>query len=121
MLGRTLTGPEVNIWVAANPYADPPDSQSPLEHRRSQRNPPSPGPLGEEKPEREVKTDMASGNWTVYVPDSRNAITLPASLTTEEVRQTLVGTGYTSVETAEMTISGNTITFRRPQGGTKGA
>jgi ethanolamine utilization protein EutA (predicted chaperonin) len=63
---------------------------------------------------------MATGNWTVYVPDRTAPVSLPSSLTTEEVRATLVGTGYTSVESAEMTISGSTITFRRPQGGTKG-
>ena len=64
---------------------------------------------------------MANGNFTVYVPDRSTPITLPGTLTHEEVRQTLVGTGYPSVENAEMVVAGQTITFRRPTGGTKGA
>lgn len=63
---------------------------------------------------------MASSNWTVYVPDRSAPLTLPSSLTTEEVRSSLVGTGYTSVENAEMVVQGDRITFRRPQGGSKG-
>ena len=63
---------------------------------------------------------MANGNYTVYVPDRTSPFTLPGTLTHEEVRQTVAGMGYPSVENAELTISGNTITFRRPTGGTKG-
>lgn len=63
---------------------------------------------------------MANGNYTVYVPDRTQAFTYPGTLTHEEVRQALVLNGYPSVENAEMVVSGQTITFRRPTGGTKG-
>lgn len=61
------------------------------------------------------------GNYTIYVPDRTDPVRLPVSLTIDEVRQSLVGMGYTSVETAELLIeSGNVLRFRRPVGGTKG-
>lgn len=65
---------------------------------------------------------MATGQFTVYVPDRSSPFYLPGTLTHEEVRQTLSGMGYASVENAELVVSagGSTITFRRPTGGTKG-
>src|SRR3990167_418496 len=69
---------------------------------------------------RKEKQNIASSNFTVYVPDRSAPFTLPGTLTNEEVRQTIAGMGYSSVENAEMVVSGSTITFRRPTGGTKG-
>lgn len=63
---------------------------------------------------------MAASQFTVYVPDRTQPFYFDAGLTPEEVRSALVSTGHSSVQTAEMVISGSTITFRRPQGGTKG-
>lgn len=63
---------------------------------------------------------MSVGNWTVYVPDRSTPYTFPQTLTQEEVRTALVSTGHASVGTSEMVVNGSTITFRRPQGGTKG-
>ena len=63
---------------------------------------------------------MASSNFTVYVPDRSAPYTYPGSLTHEEVRQAVVLNGHPNVETAEMVVNGQTITFRRPTGGTKG-
>lgn len=63
---------------------------------------------------------MANGQFTVYVPDRSAPFSLPDSLTHEEVRRTLSGMGYPSVENAELVVAGSTITFRRPTGGTKG-
>lgn len=64
----------------------------------------------------------ANDNYLVYVPDRTSPFTFPKSMTAEEVRQSLVATGYTQVENADLTLEngGNTIRFRRPQGGTKG-
>ena len=62
-----------------------------------------------------------SSTWTVYVPDRSEPIrNVPRSLTIDEVRQTLTASGFTSVQTAEVSTSGDTITFRRPSGGSKG-
>lgn len=64
---------------------------------------------------------MANGQqWTVTVPDRRDSLSFNSSFTPEEVRAALVSTGYTSVENADLVVSGNSITFRRPTGGTKG-
>lgn len=65
---------------------------------------------------------MAVDNYTVYIPDRVAPIYLPASLTQEEVRSSLVGTGHTAVETAELVVEngGRTLRFRRVAGGTKG-
>ena len=65
--------------------------------------------------------NMADANqYTVYVPDQREALYFPTSFSPEEVRQALVSGGRSSVGTAELVVSGNTLTFRRPAGGTKG-
>lgn len=63
---------------------------------------------------------MATSNFTVYVPDRSTPLTYPGTMTHEEIRQALVLNGYPSVENAEMVVNGQTITFRRPTGGTKG-
>lgn len=62
---------------------------------------------------------MAS-NWTVYLPDRREPVYYPSSLTTDEVRQVAIGSGHTSVDGASMEVNGAVITFRRPTGGNKG-
>lgn len=63
---------------------------------------------------------MAAEQYTVYVPDRSEPFRLPATLTHEEVRQTIAGMGYTAVETAELVVRGNELRFRRVAGGTKG-
>jgi hypothetical protein len=63
---------------------------------------------------------MSATQFTVYVPDRSAPFYFPQTLTPEEIRQALVSTGHTSVSSAEMVLSGSTITFRRPTGGTKG-
>jgi len=63
---------------------------------------------------------MAAEQYTVYVPDREAPFYFPSTMTHEEVRMSLAGTGHTSVENAEMVVSGNVIRFRRVQGGTKG-
>ncbi len=63
----------------------------------------------------------ANEQYTIYVPDRTSPIRYPASLTVEEVRSALVGSGFTSVENAEVVMeAGNVLRFRRVQGGTKG-
>lgn len=71
-------------------------------------------------PESEVNHDMAASQWTVNVPDRSTPFYFSTNLTAEEVRSALISVGHTSVENAEMVQSGNTLTFRRPVGGTKG-
>lgn len=64
-----------------------------------------------------------SNNYTVYIPDRSAPFTgFPRSMGPEEVRASLVATGHTALENADMNISndGGTITFRRVSGGTKG-
>ena len=57
----------------------------------------------------------------VFIPDVVEPKNLPDSLTAEEVREVVVGMGYTSVENADIvTAADGSITFRRPSGGTKG-
>lgn len=63
---------------------------------------------------------MANGNYTIYVPDRSAPISFPSSMTHEEVKAALIGSGYTSVENSELVVSGNTLTFRRVTGGSKG-
>lgn len=65
---------------------------------------------------------MAAITKSVYVPDRRDPFQMPASLTNEEIRQSLVATGYTAVENAELVeeAGGSIVRFRRVQGGTKG-
>lgn len=63
---------------------------------------------------------MAASQWTVHVPDRSAPMYFDSNLTPEEIRSVLVSTGFTSVQTAEMVQSGNTLTYRRPSGGTKG-
>ena len=66
---------------------------------------------------------MASQNYTVYVPDRVDAISgFPRSMTVEEVRASLVATGHTALETADINLSadGGTIRFKRVSGGNKG-
>ncbi len=58
--------------------------------------------------------------WTVYLPDQSGSRSFPGSMTPEEVRGSLVGMGFSAVQTAELIINGNTLTFRRVAGGTKG-
>lgn len=65
---------------------------------------------------------MAQQNYTVYIPDRTAPVYLPNTMTQEEVRASLVGMGYTAVETAELVVEngGQTLRFRRVAGGTKG-
>ena len=62
-------------------------------------------------------------NYVVYVPDESNPITgFPRSMGAEEVRASLVATGRTALENADVNISndGATLRFKRVSGGTKG-
>ena len=64
-----------------------------------------------------------SGNYTVYVPDRSEAFTgFPRTMTVEEVRSSLVATGHTALENADIGLSadGGTIRFKRVTGGNKG-
>ena len=65
---------------------------------------------------------MANEQYTIYIPDRTTPLYYPASMTQEEVRGALVGSGYTAVETAELVVEngGRTLRFRRVAGGTKG-
>ena len=64
---------------------------------------------------------MAATYYTIYVPDRDAPITgFLESMTHEEVRSALAGSGYTAVENAELVVSGSTLRFRRVQGGVKG-
>lgn len=66
---------------------------------------------------------MANGNYTVYIPDRSSAFTgFPRSMSVEEVRASLVATGHTALENADIELSadGGTIRFKRVTGGTKG-
>ena len=65
-----------------------------------------------------------SNNYIVYVPDEVNPITgFPRSMGVEEVRASLVATGRTALENADVNISndGTTLRFKRVSGGTKGS
>ncbi len=62
-----------------------------------------------------------AANYIVYVPDSTVPLTgFPKSMTVEEVRASLVATGRTALENAEVVQNGDQLTFRRTSGGTKG-
>ena len=65
---------------------------------------------------------MAANDYIINVPDRSAPYRLPRTLTVEEVRQTLVGMGHTAVENSELAVSpdGQTLTFKRVTGGTKG-
>ena len=66
---------------------------------------------------------MAEETYIVYVPDRSSPITgFPRSMSTEEVRASLVATGHTVAESADLTVSadGATLRFKRVVGGTKG-
>lgn len=64
---------------------------------------------------------MASGSqYSIRVPDSTRVLNFPSSMTHEEVRAALVGSGYTAVESAELIVDGLNLTFRRVSGGSKG-
>ena len=61
--------------------------------------------------------------YTVYLPDEGSPITgFPRSMGVEEVRASLVATGRTALENADVNISndGATLRFKRVSGGTKG-
>jgi hypothetical protein len=66
---------------------------------------------------------MATNDYLVYVPDRADAIRMPRSMTVEEVRGALVGTGFTALEnaTANVSADGQTIRFQRVVGGNKGS
>lgn len=67
---------------------------------------------------------MAASNYVVYIPDRSEPFNgFPRSMAVEEVRASLVATGHTALETAEVTVSadGNTLRFKRVSGGTKGS
>lgn len=97
---------EVNLLVSPSQDAENPLKGRTLSSRVKQR--------------KEVKKRMAASNWTVYVPDSTRALYFQRSFTPEEVKSALVSTGNSAVQSAEMVINGDTITFRRVQGGSKG-
>jgi len=62
-------------------------------------------------------------NYIVYVPDESAPINgFPRSMAVEEVRASLVATGRTALENADVNIStdGGTLRFKRVSGGTKG-
>lgn len=65
---------------------------------------------------------MAASQYTVYVPDSTQPKYFPKDFTPAEVKTALIASGVASVSNASMTVSsdGDTITFARVQGGTKG-
>lgn len=65
---------------------------------------------------------LDNDRWNVYVPDSVAPLRFSKSLTAEEVKHSLVQSGRSSVEgtTMEVSVDGNTITFKRPTGGNKG-
>lgn len=93
-----------------------------LSHLAEPRGNPSVGALTDQKkPGKGGISHMATeSRWTVYVPDRTEPFYFQTTLTAEEVRGALESTGYPSVRTAEMVINAQTITFRRPSGGTKG-
>lgn len=63
----------------------------------------------------------ANEQYTIYVPDRSTPIRYPKSLTVEEVRSALVGSGFTACETARVVLEGDSVLrFERVQGGTKG-
>jgi len=62
-------------------------------------------------------------NYVVYVPDRSEPFTgFPRSMAVEEVRASLVATGHTALENADVNVSndGATLRFKRVTGGTKG-
>lgn len=63
---------------------------------------------------------MANGDqYTVYVPDRSTPFKFNTSLTPQEVQHALETTGSLPSGT-QMVVNGNTITFQRVQGGSKG-
>jgi hypothetical protein len=64
----------------------------------------------------------AAEQYTVSVPDSTRTFRFLKSMSVEEIRASLVTTGYPAVETAHAVVSpdGNSIAFQRVAGGTKG-
>ena len=63
-------------------------------------------------------------NYIVNIPDRSSPFTgFPRSMGVEEVRASLVATGHTALENADVNVSvdGGTLTFRRVSGGTKGS
>jgi len=65
---------------------------------------------------------MATEQITVYVPDRSEPFQFPASMTVQEIQASLVATGHTALENADVNVSadGKTVRFRRIVGGTKG-
>ena len=65
---------------------------------------------------------MAATQYTVYVPDSTTPKFFSKDFTPAEVKSALISSGVASVQHASMTVSadGDTITFARVQGGSKG-
>lgn len=67
---------------------------------------------------------MANGSfYTVYIPDRTAPFTgFPRSMAVEEVRASLVATGHTALENADIALSadGSEIRFKRVTGGNKG-
>lgn len=62
--------------------------------------------------------------YTVYIPDQTAPFTrFPRSMAVEEVRASLVATGHSALENADVNISddGATLKFKRVSGGTKGS
>ena len=65
-----------------------------------------------------------NNNYVVYIPDRSEAFTgFPRSMGVEEVRASLVATGHTALENADVNVSadGGTLRFKRVAGGTKGS
>jgi hypothetical protein len=58
---------------------------------------------------------------TVRIPDSADIRIPNQGQSNEEIRRSLIGLGYSQVETAQVRREGDVVIFTRPQGGDKGA
>ena len=69
-----------------------------------------------------MSTSNASGQWSVTVPDSTRTFKFPKTMSVEEVRASLVNVVGAYIESASAVISpdGDSISFQRVTGGTKG-
>ena len=103
--------------LSAADFGRPSSSTSVPNHATPDRESPPPTDRNKER-----RLDHMAANYTVYVPDSSRPLSFSKDFTPAEVKSALISSGNASVENSTMTVSadGNTITFARVQGGTKG-